>query len=133
MPLPKGSSTFGRWRAAKTIGMVIRRRTIQGCAQIEVHYDLSSLPLGVKRFARAARGHWGIENRLHGTLDVVFAPDASRSRKDSRPEIASMLRQLALMILQQDTRLSGSLRSKRKHAGWNDAYLESRLAQITDK
>ena len=44
------------------------------------------------------------------TLDVVFAQDASRIRTDSSPEIASMLRQLALMILQQDTRLSGSLR-----------------------
>jgi predicted transposase YbfD/YdcC len=133
LPLPNGSATFGRWRAAKTIGMVIRRRTIPGCEQIEVHYYLSSLPLGVKRFARAARGHWGIENRLHWTLDVVFAQDASRIRKDSSPEIASLLRQLALMILQQDTRLSGSLRSKRKQAGWNDAYLESLLAQITDK
>ena len=57
LPLPKGSSTFGRWRAAKTIGMVIRSRTIQGCEQLEAHYYLSSLRLGVKRFARAARGH----------------------------------------------------------------------------
>ncbi|GEM_PF-4238111 len=67
------------------------------------------------------------------TLDVVFAQDASRIRTDSSPEIASMLRQLALMILQQDTRLSGSLRCKRKQAGWNDTYLESLLAQIADK
>jgi predicted transposase YbfD/YdcC len=133
LPLPKGSSTFGRWRAAKTIGMVIRSRTIQGCEQLEAHYYLSSLPLGVKRFARAARGHWGIENSLHWTLDVLFAQDASRIRKDSSPEIASMLRQLALMILQRDTQLKGSLRSKRKQAGWNDAYLETLLAQITDK
>ncbi len=131
LPRPKGSSTLGRWRAAKTIGMVIRRRTIRGCETIEVHYYLSSLPLGVKRFARAARGHWGIENRLHWSLDVVFAQDASRIRKNASPEIASMLRQLALMILRQDTRLSGSLRCKRKQAGWNNDHLESLLAQIT--
>jgi hypothetical protein len=36
------------------------------------------------------------------------------------------------MILQQDTRLSGSLRCKRKQAGWNNDHLESLLAQITD-
>lgn len=133
LPRPKGSSTLGRWRAAKSIGMVLRRRTIHGGEQIEVHYYLSSLPLGVKRFARAARGHWGIENHWHWSLDVVFAQDASRIRKEARPEIASMLRQLALMILQQDTRRSGSPRCKRKPAGWNNHHLESLLAQITVK
>ena len=72
-----------------------------GGEQIEVHDYLSSLPLGVKRFARAARGHQGIENRWHWSLDVVFAQDGSRIRKGASPEIASMLRQLAMMIFQQ--------------------------------
>ncbi len=111
--------------------MVIRRRTIEGNETIEVHYYVSSLPMGVKRFARAARGHWGIENRLHWSLDVVFAQDASRIRKGTSPEIASMLRQSALMILQRDTQLLGSLRCKRKQAGWNNELLETLLAQIT--
>ena len=62
---PQADSTLGRWRVAQTIGMVVRRRTIRCGEQIEVHYDLSSLPLGMKRFARAARSHWGIENRWH--------------------------------------------------------------------
>lgn len=43
------------------------------------------------------------------------------------------LRQLPLMILQQDTRLLGSLRCKRKQAGWNNDLLETLLAQISDK
>ena len=133
LPAPKGSSTLGRWRAAKSIGMVIRRRTIRELEKIEVHYYLSSLSPAVKRFARSARGHWGIENRLHWSLDVVFAQDDSRIRKDASPEIASMLRQLALMILQQDTRLLGSLKCKRKQAGWNNALLETLLSQITGK
>lgn len=129
MPI-RSATVLGRWRAAKSIGMVIRRRTIKGCEQTEVHYYLSSLPLGVKRFARAVRGHWGIENRLHWSLDVTFAQDASRIRKSASPEIASMLRQLALMILQQDTQLKGSLACKRKQAGWNNRHLETLLAQI---
>ena len=130
--MPLGDSpTFGRWRAAKTIGMVFRRRTIRGCEQMEVHYYLCSIRMGVKRFARTVRGHWGIENKLHWSLDVNFAQDASRIRKGSSPEIASMLRQTALMILEQDTQLKGSLKSKRKQAGWNDALLETLLSQIT--
>ena len=131
--MPLGDSpTFGRWRAAKTIGMVFRSRTIQGVEQIEIHYYLCSIRMGVKRFAQAVRGHWGIENKLHWSLDVTFAQDASRIRKGASPEIASMLRQTALMILQQDTELKGSLKSKRKQAGWNDALLETLLSQITE-
>ena len=130
--MPLGDSpTFGRWRAAKTIGMVFRTRTINGHEQMEVHYYLCSIRMGVKRFAKAVRGHWGIENKLHWSLDVNFAQDASRIRKGSSPEIASMLRQTALMILEQDTQLKGSLRSKRKQAGWNDALLETLLSQIS--
>ena len=124
------STVLGRRRAAKSIGMVIRRRTIKGCEQTEAHYYLSSMLLGVKRFARAARGHWGIEHRLHWSLDVIFAHDASRIRKSASPEIASMLRQPALMILQQGTQLKGSLTCKRKQAGWNNRRLEILLAQI---
>ena len=130
--MPIGDSpTLGRWRAARTIGMVFRTRTINGNEQMEVHYYLGSIGMGVKRFARAVRGHWGIENTLHWSLDVTFAQDASRIRKGSSPEIASMLRQMALMILEQDTQLKGSLKSKRKQAGWNDELLETLLSQIT--
>ena len=32
---------------------------------MERRYYLSSLPLDVATFARAVRGHWDIENKLH--------------------------------------------------------------------
>ena len=127
---PQSLKASGRWRDLRTIGMVIRRRTIPGREQQEVHFYISSLPLGVHRFAHAVRSHWSIENRLHWMLDVNFAQDASRIRKGHSPEIASMLRQLALMILQRDTRLSGSLRCKRKQAGWNNDALETVLTHF---
>ena len=127
---PQSLKASGRWRDLRTIGMVIRRRTIPGREQQEVHFYISSLPLGVHRFAHAVRSHWSIENRLHWMLDVNFAQDASRIRKGHSPEIASMLRQLALMILQRDTRLSGSLRCKRKQAGWNNDALETLLTHF---
>ena len=61
---------------------------------------------------------------------LKFTQDASRIRKGHSPEITSMLRQLALMILQRDTRLSGSLRCKRKPAGWNNDALETLLTHF---
>jgi len=37
------------------------------------------------------------------------------------------------MILERDTQLKGSLKSKRKQAGWNDELLETLLSQIPDE
>jgi predicted transposase YbfD/YdcC len=42
---------------------------------------LCSAKLDSASFARAARGHGGIENRLPWVLDVVFRDDLSRLRR----------------------------------------------------
>jgi predicted transposase YbfD/YdcC len=46
----------------------------------ETRYYLGSAKLDADTFARAVRGHWGIENRLHWVLDVVFHDDLARCR-----------------------------------------------------
>jgi predicted transposase YbfD/YdcC len=46
----------------------------------EVRFFISSLGLGVKRFAKSIRNHWGIENACHWSLDVTYREDESRSR-----------------------------------------------------
>ncbi len=112
--------------------MVIRSRTIQGCEQLEADCYMSSLPLGVKGFAGAARDNSGIENSLHWSLDVLFAQDASGIRTNpdqSLPRCSGNV----LMILKLVAQLKVSIRSKRKEARWNVGYLKSLLAQITDK
>jgi len=112
----------------RTIGLVIRTRAVDGVETEEFVYYLSSLPPKVKTFARAVRGHWGIENRLHWSLDVTFAEDQSRVRKDHGPINLGMFRRLALSILQQDTSLRDSLRGKRLRAGWDMDCLLAILA-----
>ena len=121
------------WIGVKTIGMVYRYRQVNDKIQEEVTYFISSLPPEVKRIARLVRGHWGIENTLHWTLDVVFGEDQSRIRKGQGPEIASVFRRLALMLLQQDTSEKGSIRGKRLQAGWNTDVLERILASFHGK
>jgi predicted transposase YbfD/YdcC len=111
------------WVGVQSIGMVSRIRVVNGVEQDEIVYYISSLAPKVKRFAKAVRGHWGIENRLHWSLDVTFAEDASRVRKDHSPLNLSMLRRLALSILRKDTSLKDSLRGKRLRAGWDDEVL----------
>lgn len=82
----------------------------------------------MKRLACAIRGHWGIENQLHWSLDVTFNEDQSRIRQGHAAENAALLRRLALSILKQDTWFTNSLRCKRLRAGWETSTLEHLLA-----
>ena len=121
------------WKDVRSIGMVCRTRVVAGVEADEIVYYLSSLPPKVKQFAKAVRGHWGIENRLHWSLDVTFAEDRSRARKDHSPVNLGMLRRLALSILQQDTSVKDSLRGKRRRAGWDDEVLLKILTGFSRK
>jgi predicted transposase YbfD/YdcC len=59
----------GAWAGRQSIGMILRRREIRGEIRGEIteerHYYILSLKGGVQRFSRAARAHWGIENKVH--------------------------------------------------------------------
>ncbi len=120
-----------RWRDVASIGLVTRTRTAGGVTSEELSYYVSSLPPKVKTFARAVRGHWGIENRLHWTLDVTFAEDQSRVRKDHGPFNLAMLRRLAVSILQRDRSVKDNLRGKRLRAGWDDEVLVKILTSFS--
>lgn len=112
------------WRDLRSLGLVCSRRQVgEAEEELEARFFISSLPPKVRLFARAVRGHWGIENRLHWSLDVTFGEDQSRVRKDHGPTNLGMLRRLALSILQQDTSAKDSLRGRRLRAGWDEERL----------
>jgi len=119
------------WPDAQSIVRVCRETTEQGKKTKEVRDFISSLPPQVERLASLIRGHWGIENRLHWSLDVTFNEDQSRIRQGHAAENAGLLRRLALSILKQDTRYSDSLRCKRLRAAWETSALEHFLAIFT--
>ena len=129
-PLPEELKRLAKgWKGLKTIGQVISITERDGKECSEVRYYLSSLKPGVKRFAEAVRGHWGIENSLHWVLDVTFREDDSRIRKDNGPENFALLRRFAVTLIKQDTS-QGSIKKKRKRAAWNNDALAS-IAKIT--
>lgn len=125
MPVPANLAGREDWKGLRSLGMTIRRREVNGKETGEAQCYLLSLPPKVRQFAKAARGHWGIENSLHWSLDVTFSEDASRIRKGNAAETTGLLRRLALSILQQDTSMKASLRVKRKAAGWDEKVLEA--------
>jgi len=81
LPAPKSLPGFTLWEGLKTIGVVTSRCLRDGKETIEVRYYISSLAMGVKQFARAVRGHWGIENTCHWVLDMTYREDESRIRR----------------------------------------------------
>lgn len=63
-------------------------------------YYLATCEAPLETLARAIRGHWGIENRLHHVLDTTLGEDASRIRKN--PGIFAQLRHFGLNILRHN-------------------------------
>lgn len=111
------------------IGMVEATIERGGKTSRERRYYVSSRPLSAEAFAQAARAHWAIENSLHWVLDVAFDEDRARNRSDHGPENLTILRKLALNVL-QSARPDISIRRKRKRSGWSDEFARSVLGQM---
>ena len=117
-----------KWEGLQSVGMVESIRDINDTQSYERRLFLMSLPCDAEQFAKACRGHWGVENPLHWTLDVTFREDDSRARTGHAAENLASLRRLALNMLKQETsKPSMSIRRKRLMAGWNGDYLKSVL------
>ena len=111
-----------KWTKLKTIGLAIRRCTINGHETVEKRYYISSLPRDKRRFAEYVRGHWGVENNLHWVLDMTFREDENRVRKRCLANNLGWLRRMALTLLKQHPGRQ-SLVMKRRMAGWNAKFL----------
>ena len=120
-----------RFPGVVALARVTSRRRPRGkrAEKPAVRYYLLSKYLPAKRLLATVRSHWGIENRLHWVLDVVFDEDGNRSRKDNAPENLAILRRLALNIIRcHPARIS--MRQKVKRAGWDDAFLLDILSHM---
>ena len=122
LPIPKDFVTKEAWAGMRTMGMVVRHYRKDGTENMDVRYYISSLPLGVKQFARAVRGHWGIENGCHWILDMTFREDESRLREPHVRENFAWLNRFVLSLLKQHPR-KDSVAMKRRACGWSDDFM----------
>src|SRR5260370_38056404 len=65
LAVPETLRNLEAWPDLATIARCTRTYTEKGVEKSEGRDLISSLPPQVKKIARAIRGHWGIENRLH--------------------------------------------------------------------
>jgi hypothetical protein len=95
-------TVHGKWAGLKQGFELTRKRTIKGQTTVEVVYGITSLREEVasaQRLLGLARGHWGIENRLHYVRDVTLGEDASRVRKGSAPQVLAAVRNVVVHLL----------------------------------
>lgn len=80
----------------------------------DVHYYVTSSAKEVKDLAVMIRSHWSVENNLHWVLDVEFEEDASRKRSGNQASNFSLIRKIALNLINQH-------RGRKSIKGWRMA------------
>lgn len=122
MPVPKHLHELGQWKGLKTIGLAVSVVERDGKETTEARYYISSLRMGVKKFAHAVRSHWGIENSCHWSLDVTYREDESRIRDVHLRDNFAWLSRFTLSLLKQHPG-KGSIAMKRRSCGWDENFL----------
>jgi predicted transposase YbfD/YdcC len=122
MPVPEGLPGLTSWKGLRSIGVVVSESVRDGRAAVEVRYYISSLAVGVERFARAIRGHWSIENGCHWTLDVSYREDESRIREPQLRGNLAWLNRMSLSLLKQHPGRQ-SIAMKRRRCGRSEGFL----------
>jgi len=118
------------WRGLGSVAVLECVRQVGDQRTTQRRYYISSLPGDdAATLLKAVRGHWGVENQLHWSLDVSFGEDASRIRHGHAAENFSRLRRFALNLLARDRTSKIGKKAKAKACGWDHDYLLSILTQ----
>ncbi len=130
MPAPPDLADLELWKGLRSIGVVVSACVRDGKETIETRYYISSLEVGVKRFAHAVRSHWGIENSCHWSLDFAFREDESRIREKNLRENFAWLNRFLLSLLKQHPS-KDSIVGRRQTCGWDENFLLQVLTGTT--
>jgi predicted transposase YbfD/YdcC len=110
-----------RFTNIKTVVKVDSRTECSDRSSTDTRFYISSAPLDIERIARAARGHWGVES-MHWLLDVEFKDDLSRYRSGHGAKNMAVVRRFALNLVRAN-KTKGSIKTRRKRAGWSPEFL----------
>jgi predicted transposase YbfD/YdcC len=117
-----------QWKDLKTIIEYRCERTIGEETTITDRYYISSKDAAAEAFGGIIRNHWSIENNVHWALDMSFAEDGCRARKDNSPKNLTVLRKIALSRLRAiDAGKRVSIRRKMFRASLSPDFLHEVL------
>ena len=92
------------WPGCTQVFRLRRERRTGAKVETEVVVGITSLPrerAGAKELLALTRGHWGIENGLHGVRDGTLREDASRIRKGTATETMAIVRNLVVFLFKR--------------------------------
>ena len=112
------------WKGLRSFVCVESIREVDGQTSTYRRYYISDLDgQDAPAMLGYIRGHWGIENKLHWSLDVTFREDDLRQRVGHSAENLSRIRRLALNLLRQDKSVKVGAKAKRLKACLEESYL----------
>jgi len=113
-----------KWKDLRSFVCVESIREVGNDRSAERRYYISDLDgSSAETMLGYIRGHWGIENKLHWSLDVTFREDDLRQRVGHSAENLSRIRRLALNLLRQDKSVKVGAKAKRLKACLEEEYL----------
>jgi predicted transposase YbfD/YdcC len=121
------------WLGITSVVRIERRaENKKGEITVENRYFISSVDhREVQRIGSAARLHWGIENKVHWTLDVVFKEDDCRIRDETAALNFAWFRKMALALLKPIEPYGKKVNSIKKKMLQNWARPESILKYVS--
>ena len=113
------------WKNLQSIICIESSRTFlsTGETQSEIRYYISSLLSKPESFLDIIRKHWGIENKLHWVLDVIFNEDLSTKQAGNAAENFSIITKIALNLLKNNTTRKLSIKKKRLLCALDNNFL----------
>ena len=113
------------WPDLAAVVLVETERTRRGTTSRERRAYIASVDANAERMSELVRGHWHVENKLHWVLDVTFGEDHARIAKRNGAENLSLVRKVALNLLQNAPRpgKTTSVAAKKRMATWRHDYL----------
>jgi len=115
-----------QWVGLKQMVRVHRRRenTTTGKVETETSYYITSRMDSAQSLGKIIRSHWGIENRLHWRMDVLFREDHDRKRAQNSAANFSTFRKMAQNLLLNNQTRKASILRKRKWAARDTSFRE---------
>lgn len=110
------------WKSCKTIVRVRYERDKAGEKSEGTRYFIASSKPDPHLALATSRAHWGIENSLHWTLDVVFKEDQARTQNARAAQNLAVLRRIALNLV-RPYKDKKSMKTRRYQAGLDDEFL----------
>jgi predicted transposase YbfD/YdcC len=97
-----------KWSNLKSVLMVTasRKRGKKKTTK-RIRYYVSSSTKGVRELSRMIRGHWGVENNLHYTLDIFFGEDDYITWNEQASVNLAIMRRYVVTLIENYNRVQG--------------------------